>query len=68
VIALGDVLVTGKEITMTHTRYSFVKPNGHADIVSKLLDTFLRLIDSDKHKLVVMATTGRQYIKPSETD
>jgi hypothetical protein len=35
VIALGDVSVTKKEITMTHTRYAFVKANWHADIVSK---------------------------------
>ena len=53
---------------MTHTRYSFVKTNGHADIFSKLLDAILRLIDSDKHKLVAMATTGGQYIKPPGTD
>ncbi|HXI08905.1 MAG: hypothetical protein ACRC1G_04450 [Bradyrhizobium sp.] len=33
VIALGDVSVTGKEITVTHTRYAFVKADCHAEIV-----------------------------------
>jgi hypothetical protein len=37
VIALGDVSVTEKEITMTHTRYLSVNAKGHADIVSKAL-------------------------------
>jgi 6,7-dimethyl-8-ribityllumazine synthase len=37
VIALGDVSVTGKEITVTHTRYAFVKAGRAADIVSRSL-------------------------------
>jgi 6,7-dimethyl-8-ribityllumazine synthase len=48
VIALGDVSVTGKEITMTPTRYAFVKANWHADIVSKSLDGFLQLIPAQQ--------------------
>ena len=48
VIALGDVSVTGKEITVTHTRYAFVKANWHADIVSKALDGFLQLIPAQQ--------------------
>jgi 6,7-dimethyl-8-ribityllumazine synthase len=48
VIALGDVSFTGKEITMTHTRYAFVKANWHADIVSKSLDGFLELIPAQQ--------------------
>jgi 6,7-dimethyl-8-ribityllumazine synthase len=48
VIALGDVSFTGKEITMTHTRYAFVKANWHADIVSKSLDGFLELIPAEQ--------------------
>ncbi|KAH2819197.1 hypothetical protein KXV85_003563, partial [Aspergillus fumigatus] len=35
VIALGDVSVTGKEITVTHTRYAFVKADCHAEIVGR---------------------------------
>jgi 6,7-dimethyl-8-ribityllumazine synthase len=48
VIALGDVSFTGKEITMTHTRYAFVKANWHADIVAKALDGFLELIPAQR--------------------
>jgi 6,7-dimethyl-8-ribityllumazine synthase len=48
VIALGDVSVTGKEITVTHTRYAFVKANWHADIVGKALDGFLQLIPAQQ--------------------
>jgi 6,7-dimethyl-8-ribityllumazine synthase len=43
VIALGDVS-DPKEITMTHTRYAFVKANWHAEIVNRSLDGFLELI------------------------
>jgi hypothetical protein len=73
VIALGDVPVTEKEITMTPTRYAFVKLNGHADRVSDSLGTLLGsaevdAVDGDKHKLVAMASTGRQYVKPTRTD
>jgi 6,7-dimethyl-8-ribityllumazine synthase len=40
VIALGDVSLLGKEITMTPTRYAFIKANWHADIVDRALDGF----------------------------
>ncbi|MBI5260577.1 MAG: hypothetical protein HY852_02020 [Bradyrhizobium sp.] len=43
-IALGDVSFTGKEITVTHTRYAFVKANRNADIASSSLDGFSQLI------------------------
>lgn len=33
-IALGDVSVTGKEITVTHTRYAFVKITGKHRLVA----------------------------------
>jgi 6,7-dimethyl-8-ribityllumazine synthase len=44
VIALGDVSTTRKEITVTHTRYAFVKANWHAEIVSRSLEGFLQLV------------------------
>ena len=43
VIALGDVSQP-KEITMTHTRFAFIKAHWHSDIVDKALDGFLELI------------------------
>lgn len=43
-IALGDVSVTGKEITVTHTRYAFVKASRHADRLGKPLDCILPLV------------------------
>jgi 6,7-dimethyl-8-ribityllumazine synthase len=43
VIALGDVSLA-KEITMTPTRYAFVKANWHAEIVNRALDGFYELI------------------------
>jgi 6,7-dimethyl-8-ribityllumazine synthase len=46
VIALGDVSVTAKEITMTPTRYAFVKANWHSEIVDRSLQGFLELIPS----------------------
>jgi hypothetical protein len=53
VIALGDVSVTGKEITMTHTRYSFVNAKSDADIVSESLDALRQLIiDNTRAALV----------------
>ena len=44
VIALGDVSVAKGEITMTPTRYAFVKANWHSDIVDRALDGFCELI------------------------
>ncbi len=46
VIALGDVSQP-KEITMTPTRYAFVKANWHSEIVDRALDGFLELIPAD---------------------
>ncbi len=46
VIALGDVSQP-KEITMTPTRYAFVKANWHFEIVDRALDGFLELIPAD---------------------
>jgi 6,7-dimethyl-8-ribityllumazine synthase len=48
VIALGDVSVTEKEITVTPTRYAFVKANWHSDIVNRSLDGFLQLIPAQQ--------------------
>jgi 6,7-dimethyl-8-ribityllumazine synthase len=56
VIALGAVSVTGKEITVTHTRYAFVKANGHADNVGKALDGFLQFIPA--HQVDVFDLPG----------
>lgn len=47
VIALGDVSVA-KEITMTHTRYAFIKANWHADIVDRALEGFCELIPAEQ--------------------
>jgi 6,7-dimethyl-8-ribityllumazine synthase len=48
VIALGDVSVPGKEITVTPARYAFVKANWHSEIVNKALDGFLQLIPAQQ--------------------
>lgn len=48
VIALGDVSLLRKVITMTHTRYAFIKANWHADIVERALDGFCQLIPREK--------------------
>jgi 6,7-dimethyl-8-ribityllumazine synthase len=48
VIALGDVSFTRKEITMTHTRFAFVKANWHADIVGKALKGFIEIIPTQQ--------------------
>jgi 6,7-dimethyl-8-ribityllumazine synthase len=48
VIALGDVSVPGKEITVAPTRYAFIKANWHAEIVDKALDGFLQLIPAQQ--------------------
>lgn len=48
VIALGDVSVAGKVITMTHTRYAFIKAGWHAEIVDRALDGFLELIPREQ--------------------
>jgi len=47
VIALGDVSLA-KEITMTPTRYAFVKANWHAEIVNRALDGFCELIPAQQ--------------------
>jgi len=44
VIALGDVSGHAKEITMTHTRFAFVKAGWHADIVDRALEGFCEII------------------------
>lgn len=44
-IALGAVSVTGKEITVTHTRYAFFRHSFHADVVGRPSDDFLRYIN-----------------------
>jgi 6,7-dimethyl-8-ribityllumazine synthase len=44
VIALGALSPTKGEITVTHTRYAFVKANWHSDIVNRALDGFLEII------------------------
>jgi len=41
---------------MTHTRYAFLKPNWHADIVSRALDGFLQLIPA--HQVDVFDAPG----------
>jgi 6,7-dimethyl-8-ribityllumazine synthase len=46
-IALGDVSLC-REITMTHTRYGFIKANWHADIVCRALEGVRQLIPSDQ--------------------
>jgi 6,7-dimethyl-8-ribityllumazine synthase len=56
VIALGDVSFTREEITMTHTRFAFVKANWHAEIVNKALDGFFELIPS--HQVDVFDVPG----------
>jgi 6,7-dimethyl-8-ribityllumazine synthase len=48
VIALGDVSLPDKEITMTHTRFAFVKANWHGDIVGEALKGFLEIIPSQQ--------------------
>jgi 6,7-dimethyl-8-ribityllumazine synthase len=48
VIALGDVSFTRREITMTHTRFAFVKANWHADIVGKALKGFIEIIPTEQ--------------------
>ena len=48
VIALGDVSFTRKEITMTHTRFAFVKANWHADIVGNALKGFIEIIPTQQ--------------------
>ncbi|WP_269142506.1 6,7-dimethyl-8-ribityllumazine synthase [Ollibium composti] len=40
--------VTRKVITMTHTRYAFIKAGWHADIVDRSLDGFLELIPREQ--------------------
>jgi 6,7-dimethyl-8-ribityllumazine synthase len=47
VIALGDVSEP-KEITMTPTRYAFIKANWHAEIVSQALVGFQEIIPKDQ--------------------
>ena len=47
-IALGDVSVPGKEITVTPARYAFIKANWHSEIVDKALDGFLQLIPAQQ--------------------
>ena len=47
VIALGDVSLP-KEITMTPTRYAFIKANWHAEIVDRALDGFCELIPAEQ--------------------
>ena len=46
VIALGDVSL-GKEITMTHTRYAFIKAGWHAEIVDQALEGFTQKIPKE---------------------
>ena len=46
VIALGDVSLE-KEITMTHTRYAFIKASWHAEIVDKALEGFIQKIPKE---------------------
>ena len=46
VIALGDVSL-GKEITMTHTRYAFIKAGWHAEIVDQALEGFTQTIPKE---------------------
>jgi 6,7-dimethyl-8-ribityllumazine synthase len=48
VIALGDVSVARREITMTHTRYAFIKANWHAEIVGQSLVGFLQIIPAQQ--------------------
>jgi 6,7-dimethyl-8-ribityllumazine synthase len=47
VIALGDVSLR-KEITMTHTRYAFIKAGWHADIVDQALEGFLQIVPTEE--------------------
>ena len=47
-IALGDVSLTSKGITMTHTRFAFVKANWHADIVGQALKGFIEIIPTQQ--------------------
>jgi 6,7-dimethyl-8-ribityllumazine synthase len=47
VIALGDVSQP-KEVTMTPTRFAFIKANWHAEIVNRALDGFCELIPVDQ--------------------
>jgi len=47
VIALGDVSLA-KEITMTHTRYAFIKANWHAGIVDQALTGFTQIIPASQ--------------------
>jgi len=51
-----DVSFTRKEITMTHTRFAFVKANWHADIVGKALEGFIEIIPT--HQVEVFDVPG----------
>jgi 6,7-dimethyl-8-ribityllumazine synthase len=42
------VSLTKKEITMTHTRYAFIKARWHADIVDRAYDGFTETIPADQ--------------------
>ncbi len=46
VIALGEVSLP-KEITMTHTRYAFIKAGWHAEIVDQALEGFTQKIPKE---------------------
>jgi len=48
VIALGGRVGHIKEITMTHTRYAFVKAQWHADIVDRAYDGFVDKIPASQ--------------------
>jgi 6,7-dimethyl-8-ribityllumazine synthase len=47
VIALGDVSIP-KEITMTPTRFAFIKANWHAEIVDQALDGFCEIVPAEQ--------------------
>jgi 6,7-dimethyl-8-ribityllumazine synthase len=47
VIALGDVSKP-RRITVTHTRYAFIKARWHADIVDRALEGFCEIIPADR--------------------
>jgi hypothetical protein len=42
VIALGDVSVTERRITMTHTRIAFVEGSSNADVAGRRFDDAVR--------------------------
>jgi 6,7-dimethyl-8-ribityllumazine synthase len=48
VIALGDVSLPGKEITVAPARYAFVKAKWHSEIVNKALEGFQQLIPAEQ--------------------